>query len=290
MYTEWELVPRPGTRIVPGLRLDYSSPSKTWDLSPRLVVRQEIARDFPRTVLKGGIGLFYQPPQPLDVDPVFGQPGLLDSRDVQVDVGLEQELTSQLGLSVDVFYKSLDRLIVARQGNSGTGQAYGSEFLLRYKADDRFFGWLSYTISRSERRDGPGAPTYLFQYDQPHIFTILGSYLLGNGWRFGARFQLVSGSLYTPNAQGAYDATVGVPLSVAASPPFGSRLPLFHQLDLRVDHVWKFPRWQLTWYLDIQNVYNYQAPEGQTYNYNFTQSSYVNGLPILPSIGLRGEL
>ena len=70
---------------------------------------------------------------------------------------------------------------------------------------------------------------------------------------------------------------MGTPLSTSASPPFGSRLPLFHQLDLRVDKVWKFPRWQLTWYLDIQNVYSYQAPEGQTYNYNFTQSAYVQG-------------
>jgi TonB family protein len=290
LYTEWEFSPWVGTRIVPGLRADYASPSKTWDISPRLTLRQDLTREFPRTVVKGGIGLFYEPPQPIQIDPVFGTPGLLDSRAIQVDGGFEQEFTPQLGLSVDVFYKSLDRLIVQKQGNIGTGQAYGSEFLLRYKADARFFGWLSYTISRSERRDGPTAPTYLFQYDQPHIFTILGSYLLGRGWRVGARFQLTSGSLYTPNAQGAYDATVGVNLPVAASPQFGTRTPIFHQLDVRVDKVWKFSRWQLTWYLDIQNVYNYQAPEGQTYNYNYTQSAFVKGLPILPSIGLRGEL
>ena len=79
-------------------------------------------------------------------------------------------------------------------------------------------------------------------------------------------------------------------LATAASPTFGSRLPLFHQLDVRVDKVWTFPRWHLTAYLDIQNIYNYQAPEGQTYNYNFTQSAYVRGLPILPILGLRGEL
>jgi TonB family protein len=297
LYTEWELVPRVGTRIVPGLRADYSSPSKTWDVSPRLVIRQDLNNDFPRTVVKGGIGLFYEPPTPLQIDPVFGTPGLLDSRDVQVDGGVEQELTHQLGLSVDVFYKYLDRLIVpttanaaTKQDNAGTGQAYGSELLLRYKPDEHFFGWMSYTISRSERRNGPGAPTYLFSYDQPHIFTILGSYLIGRGWRVGARFQLTSGSLYTPQLGGAYDATVGTNLSVAASPTNGSRLPIFHELDVRIDKVWKFSKWQLTWYLDVENVYNYQAPVGETYNYNFSQSAYAKGLPILPSIGLRGEL
>ena len=59
---------------------------------------------------------------------------------------------------------------------------------------------------------------------------------------------------------------------------------------MRVDKVWKFSKWQLTFYADIENVYSYQAPAGQTYNYNFTQSAFVKGLPILPSIGVRGEL
>ncbi len=293
VYSEWEVVPRTGTRIVPGLRLDYSSPSKTWDVSPRLVVRQDLRSDFPRTVLKAGAGLFYEPPTPAQTDPVFGTPGLLDSRDLQLDGGFEQDFTRQLGLTVDVFYKAWDRLIVTTQSgtsNSGTGQAFGSEFLLRYKADERFFGWLSYTISRSERRDVSGGPLHLFQYDQPQVFTILGSYLIGRGWRVGARFQITSGSLFTPQAQGAFDATTGSNLSVASTPLYGARLPLFHELDVRVDKVWKFSKWQLTWYVDIENVYSYQAPAGETYNYNFTQSAFVKGLPILPSIGLRGEL
>ena len=35
-------------------------------------------------------------------------------------------------------------------------------------------------------------------FDQTHILTILGSYRLGHGWEFGARFRLVSGNLVTP--------------------------------------------------------------------------------------------
>jgi TonB family protein len=290
MYTEWEIVPRLGTRIVPGIRFDYASPSKTWDFSPRLVVRQDLKSDFPRTVLKAGVGLFYQPPDPLQIDPVFGTPGLHDPRDLQFDGGFEQDFTRQLGLSVDVFYKYLDQQIVLRKGNVGTGRAYGSEVLLRYKADERFFGWLSYTISRSERQDGSGGSPYLFQFDEPQNFTILGSYLIGKGWRVGARFQVTSGLLYTPQSAGAFDATTGTYLSVFSNPPFGTRLPLFHELDLRVDKLWEFKHWKLTFYLDIENVYNYQAPAGQIYNYNYTQSAYAKGLPIVPSIGLRGEL
>jgi hypothetical protein len=41
--------------------------------------------------------------------------------------------------------------------------------------------------------------------------------------------------------------------------------------------------------LDIQNVYNNPAVEGLAYNYNYTRTSYNTGLPIIPSLGMRGE-
>ena len=64
----------------------------------------------------------------------------------------------------------------------------------------------------------------------------------------------------------------------------------FHQLDLRVDKTWTFPAWKLTTYLDVQNAYNRANPEAVLYNYNFTQTRYQAGLPIIPSLGVRGEL
>ncbi|APR78596.1 TonB family protein / TonB-dependent receptor [Minicystis rosea] len=289
-YMEWELVPWSGARIVPGVRLDYSSATQTWDVSPRINMRQDLTRGFPRTTLKGGVGLFYQPPQLLETDPTFGQKGLSSNRALQADFGVEQELHRQVDLSVDVFYKYLDRLVTQGAGNTGRGLAYGGEWFLRYKADDRFFGWLSYTLSRSERSAVPSDPFSPFQYDQTHVLTVLGSYNFGGGWRLGARFRLVSGNPYTPNGEGAYDATAGVVQAAPAYPANGARLGLFHQLDVRLDKTWTFKWWKLTAYLDIQNIYNRQSPEGVSYNYNYTQSTTVGGLPILPSFGLRGEL
>ena len=60
--------------------------------------------------------------------------------------------------------------------------------------------------------------------------------------------------------------------------------------DLRADKTWKFKSWQLSFYVDIQNVYNHGNTEGLSYNYNYTKREFVTGLPFLPSIGLRGEL
>jgi hypothetical protein len=288
-YAEFEIVPFRGTRIVPGVRADYDSATKRWDIAPRINVRQAISPDFPRTTLKGGVGVYDQPPNPLETAPRYGQPNLWSYRSVQTDVGVEQEFTRHLDLSTDVFYKWMDRQVTTGAGNSGRGFAYGVEWLLRYKPDERFFGWLSYTFSRSERSDVPGRPYYLFLNDQTHILAIVASYKLGRGWQVGARFRLTSGDLYTPMSTGAFDANVGSQLGVSAVPAFGSRLPLFHQLDLRVDKVWTFRRVRLNWYLDLENVYDAHDPFAVQYNYNYTQSAHVNGLPILPITGLRAE-
>jgi hypothetical protein len=168
----------------------------------------------------------------------------------------------------------------------------GAETLIKYKADDRFFGWLAYTLSRSVRREGPDLPQYLFQFDQTHSLTLLGSYRLGRGWEAGGRFRLVSGNLMTPVNRGlpalyAADAATYTPLE---GRPFSERLPMFHQLDLRIDKTWQYRAWRLSAYLDIQNVYNNAAVEAYGYNYNFTQRSYQTGLPIIPSLGIRGEI
>ena len=289
LFTEFELTPWPGARIVPGIRLDYAKDTKQWDLAPRAVMRQDLTRGFPRTTLKGGLGVFYQPPQPQETNRVFGQIGLVSNRATHYDIGVEQELTHNVEASLEGFYKQLDDLVTTRALNEGRGRVYGVETLIRYKPDARFFGWLAYTLSRSVRRDTPSEPERLSRFDQTHILTVLGSYRLGRGWEFGARFRLVSGSLYTPNTYGFYDQNAGVPLALAGYPNYGERLPLFHQLDLRVDKTWKFRAWQLGVYADVQNVYNHGNVEGVSYNYNYTRQTFATGLPLLPSLGVRGE-
>jgi hypothetical protein len=66
-------------------------------------------------------------------------------------------------------------------------------------------------------------------------------------------------------------------------------MPLFHQLDLRVDKKFIFDKWILSGYIDIQNVYNHRSVEGVIYNYDYTQREWLQGLPIIPSFGLRAE-
>jgi TonB family protein len=310
-YMELEVAPTSRARIVPGVRLDYFNITKQFDFSPRVNARYDILPDFPRTTVKGGVGLYHQPPQFQEVSKPFGNPNLKSNRAIQYSLGVEQQITRQIDASVEGFYKQLDNVVTSRASASGAGIEYtndgsgyvvGSEVLLKYKPDSRFFGWIAYTLSRSVRRTSPGAEERLVNFDQTHILTVLGSYRLGGGWEFGARFRLVSGNLTTPNVcdrfsdtcdplrtNALFNASSGVYTPIPFSGPGSERLPLFHQLDLRVDRTWKFKRWQLSAYLDVQNAYNRGNVEGIAYNYNFTNRQYVAGLPILPSIGMRGE-
>ena len=313
-YVEAELQPLDRLRVVPGMRLDFARDSGHADFSPRINARYELIKGagadpgagvpFQRkTVLKGGAGVFDQPPEYQETDEVFGTPNIKSNRSVHYSIGVEQELTRHIELSVEGFYKDLTNQ-VARDPNAlgggytynnlGTGSVEGIETLLKFKPDERFFGWIAYTVSRSVRRDSPTSEEYLFQYDQTHNLIMLGSYRLGRGWEFGARFRIVSGPLDTPvvarpslPAIYAADAGTYVPLQGKA---FGSRLPLFHQLDLRVDKRWQFKAWALSAYLDVQNVYNHPAAESFVYNFDYSRRSYQTGIPIIPSIGLRGEL
>jgi TonB family protein len=313
-YGEAEIQPNRRAQLVPGLRVDYARDTGHADVAPRFTGRYDLIggraeSDLPieerhlRTTVKGGVGVFYQPPQPQETNAVFGTPGLLSNRAIHYTIGVEQEFTRQIELSLEGYYKDLTKLVSRTAtpggtafdyGNQGTGSVVGMEVLAKYKPDDRFFGWLSYSLSRSVRRDNPDEAEHLFQYDQTHILTVLGSYRLGNGWEVGARFRLVSGNLATAVARPpaltalyAADAAAYAPLEGSQ---FGTRLPLFHQLDVRIDKGWQFRKWRLSAYLDVQNIYNNPAREALLYNYNYTAQSYQTGIPIIPSIGLRGEI
>jgi len=287
-YTEVEATPWKGTRIVPGMRLDYTQATGSWDLAPRVVVRQDVTSD-PRTTVKGGVGLFAQPPQAQETNNVFGMSGLTSNRAYHYDVGVERVVTRQIEASLEGFYKQLSNLVEPGLGNTGSGVVYGAETLIRYKPDERFFGWIAYTLSRSLRRDEPGAPLRVFQFDETHVLTVLGSYRIGRGWELGMRYRLSSGYMYTPNQYGFYDENIGSYLPLSAYPPDSSRLPLFHSLDIRVDKTWKYRWGKLSAYLDVLNVYNQGNVDGVVQDYNNTHSAPANDLPIIPSFGMRVE-
>lgn len=293
-YVESELRPVDPLRVVIGLRLDWFRDIEEWAFDPRLTASYDVRPD---TRVKAAVGLFSQPPEFQEGAANFGNPNLEPIRAVHVGAGLERDFEGGISASVEGFYKHLtDRIVSTADGapprftNDGEGRIYGVEIAGRVEpARERpYFGFLSYTVSRSERNDR-GEGWRLFDFDQTHILTLAASYRLGRGWEVGGTFRLVSGNPYTPLVGGILDVNVGAYAPIAGDVN-SERNPLFHRLDVRVEKLWTFELWKLAVYLDVQNVYNATNREGVVYSYDFTRSADLPGLPFLPSIGVRGEL
>lgn len=281
LFAQADYFPSQRWRLSLGGRLDYTRETERWDVSPRLSGSYDVRAGSPRTTLKGSAGLYYEPPTGgAGLPEVSAQ--LRSSRAAQLSLGVEQELGERVEAQLETFVSKLDDLLsqgadargLPRPNNAGAGMIGGLEAMLRYRADARFFGWLSYTLSRSTRRFAPQAPTEPFAQDQTHVLSILGSYRWGAGWQIGGRFRAASGTPRAICEQSIVRQLDGATLCLNASGRT-ERGPWFHQLDLRLEKEFRLSKdVRIAGYLDLINVYDREQSD----------------LPFLPALGLRGEL
>jgi hypothetical protein len=216
-------------------------------------------------------------------------------RSAHYGAGVDHNFTDEFSLGIEGFYKRIyDAVITTPDGNppfnnAGRGRIWGMEVAGRKLASGKWFGFLSYTLMWSQRKN-PNEPWHAFDYDQRHIFTVAGSYRLPRGWEIGGTVRVVTGNPRTPyDSLSTYD--VDHQQYVGSIGRINSaRSPTFNRLDVRVEKTWTFDAWRLAWYLDIQNIYNSKNPEGITYSFDYSQRGRIRGLPIIPVLGLRGEL
>ena len=261
-------------------------------VEPRLAMRYAASS---RISLRAAVGIYHQPPLPDDLSTVFGNPQLGLSRAWHAVLGSNFRLSKPVSVEITGFWVDQGDLVTRSPLPSplqsqaliqgGLGRAYGTQFLIRHDPSHRLFGWLSYTIMRSQRTDGGSREWRLFDFDQTHVFTALASYDLGRGFEVGGRFRYATGYPRTPVVGATYDARID-----AYQPLFGPhnsiRIPAFVQADLRFAKKFDLgERTHAELYLDIQNVTYRKNPEEIVYNYNYAQKTYITGLPILPVLG-----
>lgn len=289
-----ELAWRPSSRvtIVPALRVDHFAQIGATTFDPRLSARARVAE---RTTLKSGVGLYTQPPEFWQTLPEVGNPEVGPFRALHLTTGVEHRLRPALRAGVDLFARTMFDRIVATEGsrppffeNDGWGRAYGVETWVDGEVAAGHTVLAAYTLSRSERRDRADA-IRPFDKDQPHVLSLTTSHDLGAGWSAGTRFRLVSGNPQTPVRGAVYDASQDLYRPVYG--PTGSeRDPTFHQLDLRLEKQFRIGPGSLAVYLEVQNAYLAENAEGYRYSYDYTRREAVPGVPILPNLGIRGEL
>lgn len=150
----------------------------------------------------------------------------------------------RLELNVETYYKSMQNQIDYRDGADvyssnnaietellfGKGRAYGVEWLLR-KPSGRLKGWISYTLSKTERQiDGINQNKwYNARQDRTHDIAIVGMYKLNDKWMLSANWVFYTGDAVTFPA-GKY--IIDDQTTYYYTERNASRMPNYHRLDL----------------------------------------------------------
>lgn len=318
-HVEWKpiekLIVMPGFRYdyFPQLHYDGSILPAFWDYSGfdnnrgisgepslRIAARYNINKKYS---LKLSIGNYNQSPKPEGwvIHDLWGNTKMPATKAAHYTGGFNWQITDLFSMDTQIYFNrqwdiprliNRDESIVdAKSGwvHDEEGRMYGLEFMLRYNSNSRFFGWLSYTWSRSERRNNESETYILFDEDLPHYLQLIGSYKFKRDWNIGLRFQFASGKPETPVVSSIYieDQQQYIPVFGEKN---STRMNPFFQLGIRFDKKLASKRFICSIYLDMQNIlaFFYDSPEYYEYNYDFKEKEVFAMIP-LATLGLKFE-
>jgi hypothetical protein len=182
--------------------------------------------------------------------------------------------------STEVYFKYLNNQIDFRDGASilaneliegellfGIGRAYGIELLLK-KKKGKFNGWISYTLSKTEKKiNGINKNEwYAARQDKTHDISIVGIYDLNDKWSFSATWVYSTGNAVTfPSGKYIVDGQI----QFLYTERNGYRMPSYHRLDIGV--TWykkKTKKFESSWNLGCYNAYGNRNPYTITFRQN----------------------
>ncbi len=244
----------------------------------------------------------------------------------QYVVGYEEYFGSSYHVQVEAYYKDMRNLLTFVDERStvdeiisdeslddlvdvGDGYAYGFEIFFE-KRLGRLNGWGSYAWSLARKKFQGNE--YYTNWDRRHVFNLIGNYQVNKKWDVNAKWTFQSGQPYTP-ILGYYiekvpDASQQIYRTIPGTRN-GGRYPLYHRLDLGAVWHTKVRGKKMDLFIQLvnsywqKNVFRYAYSFGSTVNgidddgdetideadEGRPQRQVVNGLPIIPSIGVSFE-
>ena len=204
-------------------------------------------------------------------------------------------------LSVEAYYKDMQNQIEVKNGADiqanptverdllyGIGRAYGLEFLFRKEQGD-FSGWVSYTLSKSERQfDAINQGAWFnAKQDRTHDLAVVGMYRLNPHITLSSTFVFSTGNAVTFPSGKYYLENKPVWYYTDRN---AYRMPNYHRLDLGLSWTPKHNKqFNSTWDFGLYNVYNrknaylidFRSAENQP---NKTEAYQMSLFGIIPSI------
>jgi hypothetical protein len=203
--------------------------------------------------------------------------------------------------STEVYYKSLQNQIdyingaelnfnqnIESQLLYGKGRAYGLELFLKKKYG-RLNGWISYTLSRSERKFDMinHGSYYPAKQDRTHDVSIVGIYQLSDKWTISATWVYYTGNAVT-FPSGKYEVAGQVVNYYTERN--GYRMPPYHRLDIGATWIRKkTAKFESSWNFSVYNAYDHDNAYSITFQQDpndptKTQAVQTTLFKIVPSI------
>lgn len=281
--------------ITGGIRMDGSDFGETAQnplnqISPRASLSYQIK---PNLFWTANAGIYYQKP-PYTALGYRNNEGDLENqlndiryiRSSQLITGIERVIPDKSRrFSIEGFYKHYSNypssirngIALANLGadfgvignepvrSDSEGRAYGLEFLAQQRLYNNFYGIAAVTLVRSEFTN-PNTEGFIpSAWDSRFIVSLTAGKRFGKNWELGTRWRYLGGLPFTPidvensSLRDLWDLRGQAILDF--NQINNQRLSSFHQLDLRLDKRYFFDKWNLNWYFDVQNAYNFKAQQ-----------------------------
>lgn len=277
-----------------GVRHEFNEFNKNQNFSPRGSISYHLDD---KTRLSFAGGFYFQEPEIKEFSLALENLRLKNEQSLHAIAGFTRYLSDDLKFTAESYYKKFNDLIVRTDrtnfilSNAGDGHAYGLDFILIKRFVNKFYGQLNYSYAVSKRNDHNGEGEYNSDFNQPHIFAILGGYEFSKEWQISAKWRYATGR--PTDAFITHDDVFNEPTAIRYSKEIirnnAKRLPSFHTLNIRVDYRKQLGRIALVGFVDIVNFYDHLNVTEERF-LDLTGEIDDQGFWILPTLGMKLEL
>jgi hypothetical protein len=186
----------------------------------------------------------------------------------QFSIGYYQNLSDNLyEVSAEAYFKLMQHQIDYKNGAElnfnnnvesqilfGSGRAYGLELYVK-KTQGRFNGWISYTLSRTERKFSGinGGKYFPAKQDKTHDISVVAMYKINKKWSLSGNWVFSTGNAVTfPSGKYRIDGKT----MMYYTDRNAGRMPSYHRLDAGATWIRKqTARFESSWTFSVYNYY-----------------------------------